>query len=232
MNQPMSKCISWQKRGNLLYIALPVFGLFYSPLVAQNISHKKLPMELEFGVGIKTVQPLRCLLEDLTKANMSYGGFAESRLRFPGHKTVIRLRAALDDWGQNIYSKDRQYSTDVWRIMGTAGVMQNFSSFNNAIADLFWCIDVGVNHWDINSTNPLFGKEKYNRLAAGMSLGLQTEHIFIEFVAEYHSMDNKGIERAFFPVVPPDSPLPGLTTGRKEENSAGAGLSFVVGWKF
>jgi len=204
--------------------------LFYSPLSAQQ--QNKPTMELELGIGVKITDPLPYFLNDLTQGNISRGGFAESRLRFPGLGSIIRLRAAMDDWGQNIYSKDNQYRTDVWRVKGTVGLMENFSSYNTA--DIYWCLDAGINHWDINSTNPLFGKEKYNRIAGGIGLGLQSEHIFLEFVVEFHSMDNKGIKRVVFPVVPPGSPLPGLTTRTRNEKeiSTGSSLSFVAGWKF
>jgi len=221
----ISKCVLWQKLRNYLCIAALAPCLFYPPLSAQQ--QKKPSMELELGIGVKITDSLPYFLNNLTQGNISRGGFAESRLLFPELRSIIRLRAGMDDWGY-IYSKDNQYRIDVWRIRGTVGLMKNFSSYN--VADIYWCLDADINHWNINSTNPLFGEEKCNRIAGGIGLGLQTEHIFMEFVVEFHSMDNKGIERLVFPIVPPGSPLPGLTTARNEKGiSTGLALSFVAG---
>ena len=182
---------------------------------------------LEFGIGVKTTPISGNLLYEMTHPKISRGVFAESRLDLSG--AWLRVRAAMDDWGEVPYYKDSQHRTEVWRLRGTVGVMRYFKYYN--IADLYGCIEVGVNHWDINSTLLLFGKEKYNRIAAGLSLGAQTKHLFLEITAEFHSMDNRGIKRE------------GWTTGPGGDNlhpyqlitvdsPAGASISLLAGWKF
>jgi hypothetical protein len=186
-------------------------------------------MELEFSIGMKSSLPLPCLLNDMTNGNTSRGGFAESRLCFPRGAVCIRGRVALDEWGRNIYRKEPLYRSEIWRLRGTVGIMQKFSY--NAAADLYWCPEVGINHWDINSTHPLFGKEKYNRFAFGVGFGVQTEHIFLELAAEVHSMDNKGIEKDALAPVHPTLPMPGHMVKQKV-SSNGPSLSLLFGWKF
>jgi len=84
---------------------------------------------------------------------------------------------------------------------------------NSSYNAVYGCLDVGINHWDINSTHPLFGKEKYNRITVALGTGVQAEHIFMEIVTEFHSMDNKGIKN-------------------RSRTTVGASLSLLAGWRF
>jgi len=210
----------------IMYCATVILGLFYSPLTAQHISENE-PMQLEFGIGLKTTLPIDGLLNDMTHANISRGVFVESRLGLSGG--WLRVRATMDDWGQNIYSKDHQYITEIRCIRGTVGIMYYLNS--NAVTSLYWCVEAGVNHWDINSTHPLFGKGKYNRFAAGTNLGMQTKHLFLEFIIELTSMDNKGIKRkndaGRVIAPPPAEPIP-----RDYPSILELSLSLAAGYKF
>jgi len=210
---------------HLLRGATLALWLFYSPLSAQQI-YKKEQIGWEFGIGVKTTLPVTSLLKEITNSNISRGVFAESRLGNSG--AWLRIRAAMDDWGQNVYSEDHRYTTEVWRLRGTVGLMRYFSGYS--AADLYWCLDVGVNHWDINSTHPLFGREKYNRVAAGLSLGVQARHIFLEIATEFHSMDNKGIKREGWTDGGGDDLFPSQLI--KVDHPAGVSISLLAGWKF
>jgi hypothetical protein len=224
----MLKCTLRQKFRNLLWGTLLAPWLFYPPLSAQG-THKKAPINLEFAIGAKTTLAAGpTLLKDLTHTNLSRGGFVESRLSIP--LGWVRARVALDDWGRNNYSGDYRYWSEVSLLRGTVG-LQYFSSIN-AAADFYWCVEFGINHWNINSAHPLFEKEKYNRIAIGFCFGIQTEHLFLEFSPEIHSMDNKGIKRDFWlEGLPGSLPLPAMPI-KRERSSVGVGLSFIAGWKF
>jgi hypothetical protein len=158
--------------------------------------------------------------------------FAESRIGVPSG--WVRIRAALDDWGRNAYRWDDQdYTVEVSRIRCTVGFMQYFSSIN-AAADLYWCLDFGVNHWDINSAHPIIGADKYNRFALGTAIGFQTEHLFMELTGELYSMNNKGIGRNHMTgtVTGPNSPFPRGALIRSRPYPVEASLSILAGWKF
>jgi hypothetical protein len=202
----------------------------YFPLSAQQIQiPKPKTIKLEFGVGAKALFPSRSLLTDLTNNNMGYGGFIEGRLLIGlsrGH-SWLRLRAGLDDWGQNAYKLDRQYRSGIRRVRSTLGL--GYCNGFSPSAELYVGVDFGINHWDIDSTHPLFGKEDYYRLAGGFSLGVQFKHLFLELGVEIDSMDDKGTEGEYFgpgivnPMYPPEI---------YHDARPGICIPFAVGWRF
>jgi len=198
--------------------------LFCPPLTAQH-TYKK-PMELEFAVGAKTTHQLYWnVLSDMARSNMSRGVFAEGRLGVGGSNlsaSFVRLRLTLDDWKRNAYSEYPQYGTAIQRVRGTIGVMRDMRRGSPNYA--YYGGEFGISHWNIDSTHPLFGKEKYNTFAVGLFVVYQTEHIFLDFTLEFHS---KGHER--------NRPIDGYINGEKHMPmglNLSAGLSLGVGWKF
>jgi hypothetical protein len=187
------------------------------------------PDEWSFAVGLKTTVPNESILEILTNSAPSRGAVAECR--YGDNRGAFRFRAALDAWGRNPYSKDPQFSSEVMRTRLSAGIMMNFGGLG--AADLYWGFDLGADHWAIKSDFPLFGRQNYNKFAIGIGVSGQTEHLFLEFYAESHALDSKGIEKGyvptqgFGPVLPPDMPIV-----KSEYPTAGLGLTFAVGARF
>jgi hypothetical protein len=208
-----------QKLGNLLCVA----WLFCSPLMAQQ-PYKK-PIDLSFAVGIKTTHQIDWdVLDEMPRFNMSRGMFAEGRWGIgqqKGYDCFVRLRVVLDDWKRNAYSEHPQYNTAVRRIRGTIGGMMANMRRGGPI-NAYGGGEVGISHWDIDSTHPLFGNQNYNTFTAGVFVGCQTEHIFLELAAEFHSNS------------PRDSPVDGYIKKKHVVMTLGSsvGLSLVAGWKF
>ena len=104
---------------NLWWGAAFAIGLFYSPLSAQDIFIKE-PIGLEFGIGVKTTLLSTGLLNDLTHANMSRGGFVESRLCVSSiSRVLVRVRAA------EIHSMDNKGLEEIsWSGGGPGDLLQ------------------------------------------------------------------------------------------------------------
>jgi hypothetical protein len=210
---------------NLLWAAAIVPFVICAPLQAQQTPKKSSVDlgELSFAVGVKTTLPLFWdVLREMTHSNMSRGFFAEGRLG--DEDAYLRVRAALEDWGQNVYSEDHSYKSKVRRFRYTVGLVGQVPSIGDN--DIYAGFELGINHWDIDSEFPMFGKQKYNRAAIGFLLAYQTEHMFMELGGEIHSMDQKGIEGNSWEY--------GNDPRQKgaKNHPVGLALSFAAGWKF
>jgi hypothetical protein len=216
-------CMSQQRIMNLLPAAALAPWLFCPPLMAQQ-TYKK-PIELDFAVGIKTTHQMDWyVLDDMKRSNMSRGAFAEGRWGIGqqnGFDFFVRLRAALDDWKRDTYSDYPQFSTAVRRVRGTiGGMMVNMRKAGPIYA--YGGVELGVSHWGIDSTHPLFGNQIYSTFTSGPFVGFQTEHIFLELASESHSKS------------PRDSPVGGYIKEKPVVTTldSSVGLSLMAGWRF
>jgi hypothetical protein len=155
----------------------------------------------------------------MTHSNISRGLFVEGRLGEV--EAFLRVRAELDDWGQNVYSEDHSYKSKVRRLRGTVGLVRQMASIGDN--DIYAGFELGINHWDIDSDYPLFGKKKYNRVAMGCLLAYQAEHIFMELGGEIHSMDQKGARGSSWEYG---------NNPEQKRDPIGLAFSFAAGWKF
>jgi len=203
--------------------------LLWLPLSAQLPELE--PMKVEFGFGVKTACGVSGLIGDMTHNNPSLGVLFETRMRLRGNKAAIRLRGALDDWGNNAFRGHSEYQTELRRFRGTIGML-SFLSKSRGPTTTYVSFEAGVTHWDINSSHPLFGREKYTRMAAGFAVGVETKYMFWEFAPfglELEAMDTKGYEGGTWVG---GGTLPGHYEKRKVRDLGGTFALLVVGYKF